>query len=352
MNETLPSANRVLVIAPHPDDESLGCGGTIVRYTQAGTRVALVVVSDGAALAEHGQHQSDLVTARQQETAAAAKVLGIHDVDALGFPDGCLMDHAREIQAALAACIAAFKPDTVFCPSPVDSHPDHIAVARVALQLLRTMPGWALAFYEVHAPVRPNVLVDVTEVLAVKERAILCYHRSLFGQPELFWAAVRGLNLSRSFFVQRHGFFEALWLLQAPMTDQEVVEWATYGFEQRSSHELTPSPLRAVDEMLFVLKEKTAEATQLKQQVEALQQEKGALLSALQEQARAVTVLQQTLELRDQELLTLQNSFVAWIRQFLYRRMDNAFPAGSRLRVVIRALNRLRSQNTSKSLSE
>jgi LmbE family N-acetylglucosaminyl deacetylase len=342
----------VLVIAPHPDDESLGCGGTIAQYTQAGAIVELVVVSDGAALDEHGQARANLVDERQQETKAATAVLGISRAEALGFPDGQLAGHQQDIQEALRARIAVFQPELILCPSPVDSHPDHIVAARAILQLLRVLPGWSLAFYEVHAPVRPNVLIDVTEVLTIKERAIQCYHRSLFGQPSLFSAAMRGLTQHRSFFAQRQGFFEAFWLVSAPLTDQEILEWAMYGFVPENSETLTPGVLRGTDEILFALKEKTEEAEQSRLQVETLRQEKALLESKLQEQQGALTTLQQSLEQSRQELSAIQSSSVAWIRQFLRRKMDSVFPTGSRGRAVLRMLNRLRYQMTSKSLSE
>lgn len=352
MNMALPPARRVLVLAPHPDDESLGCGGTIALHVQGGAMVALVVVSDGAALAEERQGQGDLAAERAHETTQAAAVLGIHQVHFLGFPDGYLIQHQEEISTALRRRISDFNPDFVLCPSPIEGHWDHAAVARIMLRLLREMPGWSLAFYELHTPVRPNWLVDISAVLSFKERAILCYPRSLLGKPALFWETVRGLNQFRAFFVHQPGFFEALWIVRAPLTDQEVLDWVTFGFNPRPSEEPTLWTLRGIDELHFAVKEKTTEIQSWRQRVDTLQKEKEKLQRELQAQILAANALQQTTAAKEHELLVLEGSLTMWLRQFGRRSVDRVFPAGSPGRAMINRLNRLRHQYTSKSPSE
>ncbi|HXG19091.1 MAG TPA: PIG-L family deacetylase [Methylomirabilota bacterium] len=352
MEIALPPANRVLVVAPHPDDESLGCGGTIARYTRNGIAVALLVVSDGGALDEQSENAGDLVARRAQETMAAAAALGVSQVDFLGLPDGQLAQYRAELAHAVRQHLTQCTPDLIFCPSPIDGHPDHAVVARVLLQLHRELPGWTLAFYELHTPLRPNWLVNISEVLPIKEQAVLCYQRSLFGQPHFFWETVRGLNQARSFFVHQPGFFEALWVTRAPLTDQEVIEWSTFDFHPQSSEDLTLRALKGVDECLFLLKERSAEAASRQQQIETLQQEKESLQQQLHNQAALLASLQQILERQNRELQALQHSFTKWVRQFCRRYMDRRFPVGTRTRAVLRRLNRLRLQYTSKSPSE
>jgi LmbE family N-acetylglucosaminyl deacetylase len=349
---SLPPATRVLVLAPHPDDESLGCGGTIASYTRQGVAVALIVISDGGALDEQSDHAGDLGAQRAQEAMAAATVLGVSQVDFLGLPDGQLAHYRSELAHAVHQHITRFTPDLILCPSPIDGHPDHAAVARVLLQLHRALPGWTLAFYELHTPLRPNWLVNISEVLPIKEQAILCYQRSLFGRPHFFWETVRGLNQARSFFVHQAGFFEALWVTRAPLTDQEVIDWSTFDFHPQSSEALTLRSLKGVDECLFLLKERSAEAASLKQQQETLQQEKESLQQQLHNQAATLASLQQAFERQNRELQALQHSFTTWARQFCRRYIDRRFPVGTRARAVLRRLNRLRLQYTSKSPSE
>lgn len=352
MNYALPPADRVLILAPHPDDESLGCGGTIAHYTHRRARTKLIVISDGAALAEQGRTDGNLVEERGRETTTAAQVLGIQQIEALGFPDGQLRHHTEEICAVLRARIAAFEPELIFCPSPISSHPDHVTVGRLMLQLLREMTGWSLVFYEIHGPLRPNFLIDITDVLALKEKAVLSYYRSLFGHPALFWSAVRSFNLSWSFVTQRRGFFEAFWLVPVPLSDQEVIDWMTFHFTPGTEALSSPLVLQGLDELLLIVKEKSTEAQHAHQRAEVLQLEVERLLSELRQKEQEAVALRHAVEARNHELSLLERSPTAWAKRFLSWRVHSAFPVGSRARVALRTVKHVWNQCTSKSLRE
>ena len=349
MQLTFPPANRILVLAPHPDDESLGCGGTIARYTQGGTAVMLVVVSDGGALADKSGKEEPLAVERAQETRAAARILGIQQVSFLGLRDGQLDHHGEEMRKAFHQSLVDFTPDIVFCPSPIDGHHDHAAVARVVLQLHREVPGWSLAFYELHTPLRPNCLVDISAVIALKEQAVLCYHRSLFDRPEFFWGTVRALNQARSFFVHQPGFFEALWITRTPLSDQEVLDWATFDFRPQHDEDLTLFSVKGMDDLLSAVKEQAVRVDALQQQLNAARQASEELQQQL---AAACSSLQQELAIRIQEIHFLKTHFFTWTRQFLRSHFERWFPVGTRTRAMLQRVNRLRHQYTSKSLSE
>src|SRR3954463_16211798 len=100
----LPDADRTscLVVAPHPDDESLGCGGTIARKAARGTPGTGVLATDGGD-----------ATGRRAEARAAVGALGLSDDDLvfLGFPDGELVEHDAELRVALAEVLAERQPD-------------------------------------------------------------------------------------------------------------------------------------------------------------------------------------------------------------------------------------------------
>lgn len=351
MRTGLPPARRILVVAPHPDDESLGCGGTIALYVQSGATVEVLVVSDGAALEEPEGSHNDLAAARVQEMTSAAAVLGIHQVHELALPDGHLAQHQTTITHALRDRIATFQPDLVLAPSPIDGHADHATVGHVILELFRELPGWRLACYEVFTPLRFNCLVDITAVLEQKERAIRCYQRSLFGQPDLFWEAFRALNLMKSAVVHHHGFFEALWLLQAPPSDQEVLAWATYNFQPRDSGHPTLWTVKEIDEVLFALQEKTAALTAA-QQRGTLEHANALLQEQLHEQVEVNARLQQTTEQWEQERPREGDPGSAWDQGFWRRQFERVFPVGSLGRARLRRLKRLLAQYTSKSPSE
>lgn len=175
--EPLPHARGPwLVFAPHPDDESFGMGGSIVKALNAGIAVDLVVLTDGAL----GGSGSDLIERRQQEVRAAAQVLALHSVQFLAEPDRGL--EARDTLAQqLAALITQRKPAAVFFPGVLELHPDHRSAALLvwrSLQLLGAQAPQAIA-YEITGQSPANCLVDITATMTAKQQAIACYPSQL-----------------------------------------------------------------------------------------------------------------------------------------------------------------------------
>jgi LmbE family N-acetylglucosaminyl deacetylase len=135
-DETTRSAERsALVLAPHPDDETLGCGATILRKIQAGTRVTVAVVTDG-----RHSHRSEYLTPdelaalRRLEMVEAASRLGLSS-DAVrwgGFVDGTLNSHSDALVAFVRSLINELTPDEVYATCADEAHPDHAAVGRAA----------------------------------------------------------------------------------------------------------------------------------------------------------------------------------------------------------------------------
>lgn len=113
------SRRSALVLAPHPDDETIGCGATIARKVAAGSAVRVVVAADG----------NDLV--RRNECREACGRLGLPDnaLTFLGLPDRGLDMHRGELEARLRSVLGDFVPDEVFAPCGIDAHPDHRALA-------------------------------------------------------------------------------------------------------------------------------------------------------------------------------------------------------------------------------
>ena len=122
-----------LVCAPHPDDETLGCGGLIARKRDAGTAVRVLVASNGA-----GSHVTtsdlDLAAIRAREVTEACRILGVDapDLVQLGLPDGDLARFEDELVDYIAEAIEELHPDDVFVTSTRDWHPDHQALGRAA----------------------------------------------------------------------------------------------------------------------------------------------------------------------------------------------------------------------------
>lgn len=170
---------RLMVLAPHPDDEIYGCGGLILLARAAGAEVTALVLTDGGA-ASAG---ADLATRRREESGKAAELLG-HDVAFLDFPDRALRLDAALI-AALETWAERLAPDLVLAPSLTDPHPDHQAVALAAIRLLGRFPHRAdLAFYETNGGLtHVTHLLDITPVSARKDAAMAAFATQEAEQP-------------------------------------------------------------------------------------------------------------------------------------------------------------------------
>jgi LmbE family N-acetylglucosaminyl deacetylase len=133
---------RLLAVLAHPDDESLGFGGTLARYASQGADVFLLTATRGEAGRYRGRRASDpshpgasaLAAIREQELRAAGAVLGLRDVSLLDLEDGRVdrADHARAV-TSIARHVRRVRPDVVmtFGPDGAYGHPDHIAISQL-----------------------------------------------------------------------------------------------------------------------------------------------------------------------------------------------------------------------------
>lgn len=140
---------RLVVVAPHPDDETLGVGGLIAETSQRGGRVVIVAVSDGEAAPVTGFTPLELAVRRREELRTAAArlcVAGPVDVECWALPDGRITAVEGEIVTRLRRFVQP--GDLVVGTLPGDGHPDHEAVGR-AVQVIAGIPGVAVAFYPV-----------------------------------------------------------------------------------------------------------------------------------------------------------------------------------------------------------
>ncbi|MFJ2744795.1 PIG-L deacetylase family protein [Streptomyces sp. NPDC087440] len=191
----LEPGDRVLVVAPHPDDETLGAGGTIARMTAAGIDVHVLAV---ACLTQHRWGPATDSSLRREEFDAACDVLGV-DRRAIAWSDsgpaldlgGHLAELTRLVESGPELSLTALKPAALLIPAAGAVHQDHQAVHQAAYAAarpsgsLRSWPRMVLGFYgpEDHAwsPTlpRPSAIVDITSTASVKDKALGCYRREL-----------------------------------------------------------------------------------------------------------------------------------------------------------------------------
>lgn len=221
-----PEISSALILAPHPDDEALGCSGTIALLNQKGTSTTVVFLTNGEKL--HGEPSAAIAEKRKDEAKRASEILGCKEALFLNFPDGEISSYTEEIYKKLHEFTGEMKPDIIFSPSPIDYHRDHIATSKIAIRLLRTLNSFRLAFYEIYSTLRFNHLVDITDVLEQKKKAILNYTASLYGKPEVYVHASLGLNAQRSIFVQKAGYYEAFYIIEKPDGIESILDHLCY----------------------------------------------------------------------------------------------------------------------------
>jgi LmbE family N-acetylglucosaminyl deacetylase/GT2 family glycosyltransferase len=172
-----PSAlpQRVLVVAPHPDDEVFGCGGMLAWHQRVGAEVRVVVLTDGVE-GDPDARAQDIAGTRVAESRAAGGELGVDDYRFLGYADGALGE-ASDLPDRLAAELEEFGPGLVYGPSPAELHPDHRAASRALVAALArgAVAGGSprrVFLYGVNTQVQAGVLFDTTPVYERKQAAI------------------------------------------------------------------------------------------------------------------------------------------------------------------------------------
>lgn len=183
--------NQVLIIAAHPDDEVLGCGGTIARLKKQGKLVGLLVLTNGEGSRNDPQNKR-----RQESLKAAVKILGIDKLWSHDFPDNELDTvSVLSIVKVIENVINEFVPDTVFTHSPFDLNQDHRLVAESTAIAARSVPSSKVKnvmYYEVpsstewglHQPFTPNYYVELmNDEVDKKFEALLAYEDELRDSP-------------------------------------------------------------------------------------------------------------------------------------------------------------------------
>lgn len=214
--EGLSFLGKTLVIAPHPDDEILGCGGTMARLADEGAEVVVAIVTTGREPA----FPAELVARLRGEIAAAHEVIGTREVRFLDLPAAALDTVAGSaINAAFDRLIDEVRPDTVFVPFVGDIHMDHqlsfmgamVAARPRSLRAPRRIYAYeTLSETNWYAPpitpaFTPNVFIDIAPTLERKLAAFGCFASQVRAFPdERSPEAIRALAMLRGATVYRH----------------------------------------------------------------------------------------------------------------------------------------------------
>ena len=153
---------RVLVVAPHPDDEVIAVGGNLALHQRLGSEVLTLFVTLDTPV-------------RKGEAERVGRLLGF-DHRFFGFPDGSISLHESALARAIADAINSFRPEVIYCPFPGDHHRDHQAAsACTGAAVAETGYIGEVWCYELWSCLWPNIGVDISSVIDVKQQAINCY---------------------------------------------------------------------------------------------------------------------------------------------------------------------------------
>ena len=191
-----PFGDSMLVVAPHQDDEAIGCGGVLALQARSGRAASIVILVDGSG--EEGTlgiTREALVEMRNQESRRCAAVIGLEPPVFLNCH--VLADEAPQATAAVLDMIRRRKVDAIFVPFVLDGHPDHRTANRIVASALRDIPWNVRVFgYEVWGLCIPNVIVVIDEVIEEKLRMISCFDFANKGLD--YVSSTKGLNMYHS----------------------------------------------------------------------------------------------------------------------------------------------------------
>lgn len=177
---------NVLVIAAHPDDEVLGMGATIKKFSKRGIGVNLCVVSEGAS-AQYNDKK--MIKVRRESCIRSSKLLGIKQIKFLDFPDMRLDSVSHlEINREIEKLIAKIKPRTVYTTPTNDVNKDHQKVYESTMVVTRPLSSVkSVLCYEIpgiiNVPFCPNVYEDVTKEFQFKLKAFKSYWSEMEKSP-------------------------------------------------------------------------------------------------------------------------------------------------------------------------
>ena len=213
------AGETVLVCVAHPDDEVLGCGGTIARHTANGDVVHLLFVCDGVTARQGATGDAHAVGNRREASARAAKILGAQPPEFLNYPDQELDAIPRlKVTQSVESVARRIKPSIVYTHFSNDLNSDHRRISEVAMTAFRPYPGQsvcAVYSFEIPSstewgflsrePFQPSRFVDISATLARKIEALRAYDAEMRAFPHArSYKSVEALALWRGASVGLH----------------------------------------------------------------------------------------------------------------------------------------------------
>jgi len=223
----MPDPSRILIVAAHPDDEILGCGGTMTRLSREGHDVYIAILAEGMSSRSERREDADPQQIKHLHARAqqAADKVGGKELVLCKLPDNRLDTvPLLDVVKIVEGLVARFRPEVIYTHHPGDLNVDHGVVHRAVLTATRPMAGQGVrdvyafevpsstewSFQRLEPSFRPNVFVDVAESLETKIAALACYDTETrkFPHPRspealraiaTRWGSVAGLPAAEAF---------------------------------------------------------------------------------------------------------------------------------------------------------
>ena len=215
------AGKTAIVIAPHPDDEIMGCGGALSLWRKYGGKISVHYIFDGTRGTSNGSRDYDLKKIRKQEAQKGLKIIGGGDQIFYNIEDGstnCIK--SKEIIVSIINKIKLSKSCALFIPWFGEENLDHKATYRIAKNIIRTAIRMKfhnkiqIWLYEVWTPLVPNQIVCIDDVVELKKRAISAHQSQLKSTDYL--SAALGLNAYRGVINAKNGkYAEAFMVMSA-----------------------------------------------------------------------------------------------------------------------------------------
>ena len=191
-----PFGESMLIVAPHQDDEIIGCGGALALQARTGRRAGVVMLCDGAGeYADFGLTREELRDRRNGESRRAAALAGVEAPIFLDYPD--LASTESEAAAALARILRERRVDVVFTPWLLDGHPEHRSACRATARALAEVGGnIRVMSYEVWGLLIPNVILTIDAAMPGKLEMLACFETA--NRAVDYVNSTEGLNMYRS----------------------------------------------------------------------------------------------------------------------------------------------------------
>ena len=218
--------NKILVVVAHPDDETLGCGGTIAKHIANGDNLTVMFMTDG--VSSRTDKSSNAGELRHSNAKNAMKILGVADMHFFNFPDNS-MDTVPliELVKAIESIIGQVKPDTIYTHFAHDLNIDHRLIHSAVMTACRPQKGSSvknilsfevLSSTEWNSPSQPSFIpqyiIDIDNYWDKKRQALQCYHEELRPFPHsrsdeciealaILRGATHGFKKAEAFYVER-----------------------------------------------------------------------------------------------------------------------------------------------------